>query len=181
MGMNVQASVEAQVFGANVMAMLSREQIGEQATGKTVTKVLIMPSELNDNKPFGIAEIVKEINDTIYRIENNVGSTEPVPETGSYVSAEDVKNALNVVGLGDAVLTFMQTFIYYQGEKDAGQQVKTQSMEFAIGIHIKGNDYDPDGFKFLEIREAYINVWNTERQKVLERMKIWTEQQLDTK
>lgn len=197
---NVQASVEAQIFGANVMAMLSREETTEDVEGedkvreKITSKFLVMPSELTENMPFGVEDIVKEINETIYKIENNVKTIEDKKGVPSYVDAKDVQNAMDVVGLGNATLTFTQTFIYYtkvkqtlkdknsttnNGEsEDSTESEDNSNMEYAIGIHIKGSDPKPKDFSFLTIREAYINVWNTNRQKVLERMKIWTEEQL---
>lgn len=116
---NVQASVEAQIFGANVMAMLSREETTEDVEGedkvreKITSKFLVMPSELTENMPFGVEDIVKEINETIYKIENNVKTIEDKKGVPSYVDAKDVQNAMDVVGLGNATLTFTQTFIYY--------------------------------------------------------------------
>lgn len=176
MGVNVQASVEAQIFGANVLGMAFREEEGNTIT----TQFLVMPSELDENEPFGVEKIVNEINKTIYMIENDTDTVEG--EIVGPINTNQINNALKAVGLDGATFTFMQTFIYYKGKKDKGQQkAETEHMEYAIGIHIKGNKSNTRDFHFLDIKEAYINVWDTKRQNILERMKIWTLDQLEAK
>lgn len=174
MGVNVQASVEAQVFGANVVGMVDRKEEGNIIT----TQFLVMPSELDENKPFGVEDIVNEINKTIYMIEHD---TKEAPQNvDERINEEQIKNALSVVGLENATFTFVQTFIYYKGKKDK-ETAETEHMEYAIGIHIKTENLNIGDFHFLDIKEAYINVWDTERQNILERMKIWTLDQLEAK
>lgn len=173
---NVQAAVEAQLFGANLLGMVSREE----KEGKIVTQFLVTPSESEENQAYKVEDIVKEINDTIYKIEHDGGD---VPDDyDGPVKKEAINNALDIVGLGDAELTFMQTFVYYKGENPGAGGEKDTHLEYALGIHIKGkkNPSSAD-FKFLSIKEAYINVWDTDRQNVLERMKIWTLDQIGEK
>lgn len=176
MGVNVQASVEAQIFGANVVGMVDRKEEGNTIT----TQFLVMPSELDENEPFGVEDIVKEINKTIYMIEHD---TKVLPnKIEGPIDEKQINNALGAVGLADATFTFMQTFIYYKGKKNEGQEnAVKEKMEYAIGIHIKGNKSNNGDFHFLDIKEAYINVWDTERKNILERMKIWTLDQLEAK
>lgn len=190
---NVQAAVEAQLFGANVVGVVSRGQKDQNM----ITQFLVMPSEQEGNQSFTVDDVVKEINRTIYIIEHDGKES-----SGGYnapVKSEDVKNALKIFGLEDAEFTFMQTFVYYKGEKTianstskiddqkkgdlliAGEQASDNDqetkkhLEYAIGIRIKSQKRpSTDDFKFLSIRDIYINVWDTERQKVLDRMNIWT-------
>lgn len=190
---NVQAAVEAQLFGANVVGVVSRGRKDQ----KTITQFLVMPSEQEGNQAFTVEDVVKEINRTIYSIEND-GNDMPDGHTDP-VKSEDVKKALKIFGLDDAEFTFMQTFVYYKGEKSLNEvtnkiddqkkgdlliaggqaanndQETKKHLEYAIGIRIKSQKRpSTDDFKFLSIREIYINVWDTERQKVLDRMNIWT-------
>lgn len=187
MGVNVQASVEAQVFGANVVGMAFREEDKDKIT----TQFLVMPSELDENKPFGVEDIVKEINKTIYMIENDAEDDKNFTNDGP-INEKHINNALKAVGLDGATFTFMQTFIYYKGQKDKSSEndsndngknskMNKLNMEYAIGIHIKGNRSNKGDFHFLDIKEAYINVWDTERKNILNRMKIWTLDQLEEK
>ena len=180
MGVNVQASVEAQVFGANVVGMVDRKEDNE---GKVTTQFLVMPSELDENKPFGVEDIVKEINKTIYKIEHGENDEKKVPSNITEpIGTKQVDDALDVLGLKDVKFTFMQTFIYYKGKKDdAKKKAETEHMEYAIGIHIKTENPNIGDFQFLKINEAYINVWDTERKNILNRMKIWTLDQLEEK
>lgn len=189
MGVNVQASVEAQIFGANVVGMLDRHVEGNTTT----TQFLVMPSELNENKPFGVEEIVKEINKTIYKIEHDENDENKLPSNITEpIGTKQVNDALDVLGLKDVKFTFMQTFIYYKGQKVKKNKndnpdetdkpaAEKLNMEYAIGIHIETHNPHPEDFHFLDIKEAYINVWDTERQNILERMKIWTLDQLKAK
>ena len=64
----------------------------------------------------------------------------------------------------------MQTFIHYKSVKvdDPASQSTTKAqkeisklMEYAIGIHIQGGNPSTADFSFLEIRDVYINVWDT--------------------
>lgn len=179
MGVNVQASVEAQVFGANVVGMVDRKKEGNTIT----TQFLVMPSELDENKPFGVEDIVNEINKTIYMIEHDENDEKKLPSSITEpIGTKQVNDALSVLGLKDVKFTFMQTFIYYKGKKDEGKEkAETEHMEYAIGIHIKTENPNIGDFHFLDIKEAYINVWDTERKSILDRMKIWTWDQLEAK
>lgn len=189
MGVNVQASVEAQVFGANIVGMVDRRVEGQTTT----TQFLVMPSELNENKSFGVKEIVYEINKTIYMIENDENDETNVPsEITGPIGIKQVNDALNVLGLKDVELTLMQTFIYYKKQKnrestkdstsnDDKSAAEKPEMEYAIGIRIKANNLNTGDFHFLHINEAYINVWDTERKNILDRMQIWTLDQLEAK
>lgn len=189
MGVNVQASVEAQVFGANVVGMVDRRVEDKAIT----TQFLVMPSELNENKSFGVDKIVYEINKTIYMIENDENDEKKVPsEITGPIGIKQVNDALNVLGLKGVELTLMQTFIYYKKEKeikstndstsnDGESAAEKPKMEYAIGIRIKTEDSYSGDFHFLKINEAYINVWDTERKNILDRMQIWTLDQLEAK
>lgn len=190
---NVQAAVEAQLFGANVVGVVSRGKKDQ----KMITQFLVMPSEQEGNKWVSVDDVVKEINRTIYKLEND-GEEMPDGHTGP-VDKNQVNNVLSIVGLQNAEFKFMQTFVYYKGEKPiansiskiddlkkgdlliAGEQAADNDqetkkhLEYAIGIRIKSQKSpSTDDFNFLSIREIYINVWDTERQKVLDRMNIWT-------
>lgn len=175
MAVNVQAAVEAQLLGVNLVGMLSKTSTTVDQKTQDTLEFLIMPSSLDENEPITVQKVVDEINRTIYKIENNTSEVpSPVPEQ---VSADAVENAMDLVGLKGAQLTFMQTFIHYKKVSE-GDTETSKITEYAIGIHIKGGTPSSEDFKFFEIKEAYINVWNTENQKVLERMKIWTPEQL---
>lgn len=191
---NVQAAVEAQLFGANVVGVVSRGKKDQ----KMITQFLVMPSEQEENQSFTVDDVVKEINRTIYKLEND-GEEMPDGHTGP-VDKNQVNNALSIVGLQNAEFKFMQTFVYYKGEKpidkstskiddqkkgdlllaegegttNEKEEKPKPHLEYAIGIHIKGNKDVAEEFHFLNVRDIYINVWDTERQKVLDRMNIWT-------
>lgn len=179
MAVNVQAAVEAQVLGMNLMGMVDREEDKEKNQIKT--EFLILPSTVDESVEFGIEDVVKEINETIYRIRNNTDNADSMKKEDEVVSQEDVTKALSVIGLEDVTFTFMQTFIHYtKVTEDDGTGNTT--FEYAIGIHIKGERAtEKNEFKFLQFKEAYINVWDTNKQTVLERMQIWTPEQLGIK
>lgn len=179
MAVNVQAAVEAQLLGVNLTGMVARTKAEVEKKEQITTEFLIMPSALDENEPITVQEVVDEINRTIYKIEKN---TDKLPEgkVPEKVSAKSINDAMEIVGLAEAELTFMQTFIHYKKVVKDGEDV-SKVMEYAIGIHIKGENPKSDDFKFLQIKEVYINVWDTSNQKVLERMQIWTPEQLEQK
>ena len=177
MAVNVQAAVEVQLLGVNLVGMLSKTSATVDQKTQDTMEFLIMPSSLDENTPIDVDTVTQEINNTIYKIENN---TSVLPEGGAQgpVDAQTVKNAMDIVGMGNAKLTFMQTFIHYKKVSEDDTQ-KSKITEYAIGVHIQGTPSEsPEEFKFLQIKEVYINVWDTTNQKVLERMKIWTPEQL---
>lgn len=182
MAVQVQAAVEAQLLGANLTGMVSKTEETVEDKKKTTLEFLIMPSSLDENESITVEKVVEEINKTIYKITHNTDATpEDLKEGDKLVDEKTVKKAMEIVGLGNAELTFMQTFIHYKKVTEEGKADPiTNITEYAIGIHIettkKPNSTD---FKFLEIKEAYINVWDTKNQKVLERMQIWTPEQLE--
>lgn len=179
MAVNVQAAVEAQLLGVNLTGMVARTTAEVEKKEQITTEFLIMPSALDENEPITVKKVVEEINRTIYKIENN---TDEIPDENvpKKVSEESIESAMDIVGLKEATLTFMQTFIHYKKVVENGEDVG-KVMEYAIGIHIKGDNPKSDDFKFLQIKEVYINVWDTSNQKVLERMQIWTPEQLEQK
>lgn len=174
MAVNFQTAVEAQLLGINLTGMVARTTNGNQTT----TEFLVMPSALDENEPITVGKVVEEINRTIYKIKNNTDEI-PEGEVPEIISEDNIIEALKIVGLDDAKLTFMQTFIHYQNV-DSGEEANPV-VEYAIGIHIKGGTPQSGDFKFLQIKEVYINVWDTTNQKVLERMQIWTPEQLELK
>ncbi len=185
MAVNVQAAVEAQLLGVNLTGMVAKTTANVDNNEQTTTEFLIMPSALDENEPITVQKVVDEINRTIYKIENN---TSEIPDKGipEKVSAKSIESAMDIVGLKGATLTFMQTFIHYKKVVENGGEAGSETevskvMEYAIGIHIKGENPKSDDFKFLQIKEVYINVWDTSNQKVLERMQIWTPEQLEQK
>ena len=125
--------------------------------------------------------MVNEINRTIYKVKNNVSE---VPKDAKLegVTADSVNTALSVVGLENASLSFMQTFVHYKKVTEGGQDI-SKITEYAIGVHIKSElpKEAPNDFKFLQIKDVYINVWDTQNQRVLERMQIWTPEQIEQK
>lgn len=179
MAVNVQAAVEAQLLGVNLTGMVAKTTAEVDSKKQTTTEFLIMPSALDENEPITVQKVVDEINRTIYKIENNTDKI-PEGEPPEKVSAKSINDAMEIVGLAEAELTFMQTFIHYKKVVENGEEVSNVT-EYAIGIHIKGKEPHSDDFKFLQIKEVYINVWDTSNQKVLERMQIWTPEQLEQK
>lgn len=182
MAVNVQAAVEVQLLGVNLTGMVANTTLDEKK--QTTTEFLIMPSALDENEPITVEKVVDEINRTIYKIENN---TSKIPE-GDFgkVSVDDIEHAMDIVGLKGAELTFMQTFIHYKKVTEKGEGAEPEKeiskvIEYAIGIHIKGENPKSKDFNFLQIKEVYINVWDTSNQKILERMQIWTPEQLEQK
>lgn len=199
MAVNVQAAVEAQVLGVNLTGMVAKTTENVDGKDQTTTEFLIMPSALDENEPIMVKDVVNEINRTIYKIENNTSDIKniKVEDIPKKVKEENIRSAMAVVGLENVELTFMQTFIHYKkvvekaGEKGAETEV-SKIVEYAIGIHIKEKEQELEDneskqkphsadFNFLEIKEVYINVWDTSNQKVLERMQIWTPEQLEQK
>lgn len=185
MAVNVQAAVEAQLLGVNLTGMVARTEAEVENKEQITTEFLIMPSALDENEPITVKKVVDEINRTIYKIENNTNEI-PDENVPKKVSEKSINDAMKIVGLEDAELTFMQTFIHYkkvvENDGKAGSEtVVSKVTEYAIGIHIKGENPKSDDFKFLQIKEVYINVWDTSNQKVLERMQIWTPEQLEQK
>lgn len=188
-GVNVQAAVDVTLLGINLMGMVSKITKEVEGEKKTITEFLVTPSKLDEQNKITIDAIVNEINKTIYMIENN--KTEEEAEDDKIikrVTADNVKSALDVVGLGNAELTFMQTFIHYKKVENAnGENIGVQGdkmpdpiIEYAFGIHVK-SDRKPSSeeFKFLNINEVYVNVWNTMNEKVLERMQIMSTELLE--
>lgn len=181
MAVNVQAAVRAQLLGVNLTGMVSKTTATVAGQAQTTTEFLVMPSGLDENEPITVDAVVNEINRTIYKVKHNVSEVPPGVELEG-VTADSVKTALSVVGLENASLSFMQTFVHYkkvtEGEKDV-----SEITEYAIGVHIKSElpKDAPDDFKFLQIKDVYINVWDTQNQRVLERMQIWTPEQLEQK
>ncbi len=189
MDVNVQAAVEAQILGANMRGMISKTTDEKDEQHQTTVEFLVMPSALYKNEPITVAKVVKEINKLIYEIEHNAKADEKT-EIPEKVNETQIQGALDIVGLKDVSLTFVQTFIHYKSVKvdDPASQSTTKAqkeisklMEYAIGIHIQGGNPSTADFSFLEIRDVYINVWDTTNQKVLESMKIWTPEQLEQK
>lgn len=172
---SVQAAVDAMILGTNLRGMLSKSTAQKDGAEVPVMEFLIMPSDARENEPIGVQKVVDEINRMIYNIQHNT-VTQETPK--GPVMADSVKTALGIVGLSEAELSFTQTYIYYKkvGDDDNAETTK----EFALGLHVHSTEEPKAGeFKFLQIRDVYINVWDTKRQKVLDKMEIWSTDQLE--
>lgn len=181
MAVNVQAAVNAQLLGVNLTGMVSKTTATVAGREQTTTEFLVMPSELDENEPITVDAVVNEINRTIYKVKHNVSEV-PADAKLEGVTADNINTALSVVGLDKPSLSFMQTFVHYKKVTEGGSEV-SKITEYAIGVHIKSElpKDAPDDFKFLQIKDVYINVWDTQNQRVLERMQIWTPEQLEQK
>lgn len=163
MSVNIQAAVQANVLGNNLMGMISK-------TTERGLEFLIMPSPTADSTPITAENVCAEINRLIFSWNGGEG---PAPKDDP-VDPTKVKEAMKIVGLEDAALSFDQLFVYYTKPASEGAVANT---EYAIGIHLQGPPAASD-FSFLKINEAYINVWDTPHKSVLKDMKIWTPDQL---
>lgn len=163
MSVNIQAAVQANVLGNNLMGMISK-------TTERGLEFLIMPSPTADSTPITAENVCAEINRLIFSWNGGEGEA---PKDDP-VNPEAVKKAMSIVGLEEAALSFDQLFVYYT--KPAGEGAVANT-EYAIGIHLQGKPV-AEGFSFLTINEAYINVWDTPHKSVLKDMKIWTPDQL---
>lgn len=172
---SVQAAVDAMILGTNLRGMLSKTTAQKDGKEVPVMEFLIMPSDGRENEPIEVQEVVDEINRMIYNIQHNT----VVQETPDGPVKEDsVETALGIVGLSGAELSFTQTYIYYKkvGDDDNAETTK----EFALGLHVHSQKRPKVGeFNFLQIHDVYINVWDTKRQKVLDKMEIWSTDQLE--
>lgn len=163
MSVNIQAAVQANVLGNNLIGMISK-------TTERGLEFLIMPSPTTST-PITADNICAEINRLIFSWNGGKGEA----PKDSPVDPAAVKQAMSIVGLEDATLSFDQLFVYYT--KPAGEGA-VASTEYAISIHLKGGEPKAEGFSFLTINEAYVNVWDTPHKSVLKDMKIWTPDQL---
>lgn len=181
MAVNVQAAVRAQLLGVDLTGMVSRTIATVAGKEQITTEFLVMPSELDENEPITVEAVVNEINRTIYKVKHNVSEV-PQDKPLEGITVADVNAALSAVGLADATLSFMQTFVHYKKVTE-GEKNVSEITEYAIGVHIKSEQLKDtlDDFKFLQVKDAYINVWDTQNQRVLERMQIWRPEQLEQK
>lgn len=174
---NVQVAVETELLGTNLRGMLSRTMKDRDEKQVPLLEFLVMPSATRENEPITVQKVADEINRMIYKIQNN--TPDAPDDLEGPVKTESINAALSLVGMEEAQLSFTQTFVYYK--KIGTGEDSSASKEYAIGIHVHCGDKQPksDEFHFLKIYDVYVNVWDTKREKILEKMEIWSTDQLE--
>lgn len=160
--LNLQAVLQFKLVGTNLFAMYQKE-------GSSNT-FLIMPNDTDKGEGMTIDQMISEINtlisgvcsgDTGLDSEKVKNSVSDVVDASAKKSND--KTALEAINWGDIKVYLNQAFFYLNTGKPA---------EYALSISIDTSALFPAGQSIFNVFGLTVGIWNTDKKKVLERMKL---------
>lgn len=148
------AGVEFTLLGQKFTAMMEKDT--------KLFRFVLLPTPGAKNKPYSIADICSGITDSV---NNLVNSPETTIDTVSVVN--NVK--AYVPTATDSYMVYLnQIFLYFC--RDTATSNPTNTFEYAFSISIKKDDVRIDGINIVSLDSVSINIWNTDRLNILEKM-----------
>ena len=158
MGVNI-------VLGANVMLLGARLSAAYAKVGNGY-KILIKPTNVEENEGIYITKMVEDVNALIASI---TGDNKPAA-----ITAKDVEDKLPAdkkdPETGWKSLKIKLSMIYLYIESDGGNTSKV--MEFAFKLDIDSSKLIPADITLVRIDSLSIAVWNTENTAVTDKMQL---------
>jgi hypothetical protein len=133
----------------------------------TKTHFILLPTPGSKNTSYSIQEICDVITSAFSQL---IGGTPPADAT---IDAKTVKtNITHYVKQGTALDAYKvrlnQLFFYIC--HDTSATPATTTVEYAFSISIKKDDVELPGMNIASLDSISINLWNTEKQNILEKM-----------
>ncbi len=160
--LNLQAVLQFELVGTNLFAMYQKDD-----TGNTF---LIMPNDDGKGDGMTIDQMISEINALISGVssgDTGLDSDKVKKSVSDVVDASAKKsndqNALEAINWGDIKVYLNQAFFYLNTGKPA---------EYALSISIDTSALFPAGQSIFNVFGLTVGIWNTDKKKVLERMKL---------
>lgn len=152
----ISAGANFTLLGGKFMAAFEKRENGYS--------ILVTPTDA-ESKGMRINEIISEINALI-------------SGTGAALEAKDIEDKLKEVSEASAdpkrptkfditslLIRLRQVFLYYQS-------TDAKKLEYAFSLEIDASDCFGTSLGIVGLDNVFFSIWNTKREKVLERMKI---------
>lgn len=125
-----------------------------------ITKILVMPTDTEPH-PMKLTQMIADINNIIVSFGG-----------GEEVSADDMKETLNSMGLSvleDIGVEMRQLFLFLE---TSTKNPDKKSCEYAFNFVITNDVTPDDSFSLFKFKKLSFAVYNTERNKIIERMDL---------
>lgn len=160
-GNNVLAFVDLTILKCSLKGVYQYQVIkGQNGEDEKKTKILIMPTD-PEAQSMTLTELVTEINNII----QSFGG-------GQKVNEESMKSTLESLGLknlADIQVQIRQLFVYVDS---SSIQANSKPCEYAFNFVILNPVHPDESLKLFNIKSLGIAVYNTNRQKIIERMQL---------
>ncbi len=154
---NVQLSVglEFTFMGVDISSYYKKKADGYQ--------IFLAPMNISNDVQLTLKEMVGQFNTMAGK---NILSEDDVKNK---ITAEDPQNDINFDSLN-----FCLKMLFLNIESKTNGEEKNTNVEYAISLQIKAEELIPKEIKIFQIDSLSFNIWNTQRQNVLERMALIT-------
>lgn len=155
-GNNVLAFVDLTILKCNLKGVYQYQVIKDEKK----TKILVMPTD-PEAQSMTLTELVTEINNIIQSFGD-----------GQKVNEESMKSTLESLGLknlADIQVQIRQLFVYVDS---SSIQANSKPCEYAFNFVILNPVHPDESLKLFNIKSLGIAVYNTNRQKIIERMQL---------
>ncbi|CAH1199334.1 MULTISPECIES: hypothetical protein [Paenibacillus] len=155
-GNNVLAFVDLTILNCSLKGVYQYEVTKDEKK----TKILVMPTD-PEAQSMTLTELVTEINNII----QSFGG-------GQKVNEESMKSTLESLGLknlADIQVQIRQLFVYVDS---SSIQANSKPCEYAFNFVILNPVHPDESLKLFNIKSLGIAVYNTNRQKIIERMQL---------
>lgn len=160
-GNNVLAFVDLTILNCNLKGVYQYQVIkGQNGEDEKKTKILVMPTD-PEAQSMTLTELVTEINNII----ESFGG-------GQKVTEESMKSTLESLGLknlADIQVQIRQLFVYVDS---SSIKANSKPCEYAFNFVILNPVHPDESLKLFNIKSLGIAVYNTNRQKIIERMQL---------
>jgi len=153
------AGVEFTLLGQKFTAMMEK--------GTNLFRFVLLPTPGAKNKAYSIADICSGITESVNNLVTTDGQNSPdtTIDTASVVSSVQAY----VPSASDAYKVYLnQIFLYFC--RDSSTSKPTNTFEYAFSISIKKDDVRIDGINIVSLDSVSINIWDTDRLNILEKM-----------
>lgn len=164
--LNASVGIDFSLLGTNLHAAYEKK-------GKEGYAVLLLPTEQNPNQGVSIKNVIDDIKKLVNGVDSNAKTDEIDKDLKDGVSslaiAEDSGKEGNA-GLDQLLVKLQMAYLYIR--KAEGQE---SQLEYAFQLQVIAKDVIPKEIqRLVDVDNVSISVWNTGRQKILDKMSLVT-------
>lgn len=156
---NMLVGAKFKLLGASEVATFTKDGDGYS--------VLLAPSETEANEGITIKELVTQVNDLIKNVDPEAKTVDQTEIEGKVSEAAPTDSTgKSVVDFTNLKVVLNQAFLYLNS--------KTNTLEYAFSLVIDAENVIPEEITFLNVEKVVFAIWNTNRDKVIEKMALVT-------
>lgn len=165
--LNASVGIDFSLLGTNLHAAYERK-------GEDGYAVLLLPTEQNPNNGVSIKNVINDIKKLVTGVDSSVKTDDMDKDlmdgVNSSLAVSDDHGKEGKTGFENLMVKLQMAYLYIR--KVAGQE---SQLEYAFQLQVIAKDVIPKEIQSLvDVDNVSISVWNTGRQKILDKMSLVT-------